>query len=192
MKSTTPKASTKKKAEPKASSKPATKTALLSNEDRMKNLISFTAKSFETPFPTPFGAEVIETKTQKLVVRCLNHVGQDLDPSQHAEVHALRKACKKLKSVSLKGHTLFTTCEPCPMCMSAILWAGLDGVVFAASIDDASLYCDQIYISAEEVSKKSDMPCKVVGPVEQKFSVTTLFENPKMRAVYRSWKKKKP
>jgi tRNA(Arg) A34 adenosine deaminase TadA len=168
------------------------KPAALTNEERMKDLVNFTAESFETKFPTPFGAEVFETKTQKLVVRCLNHVGQDLDPSQHAEVHALRKACKKLKSVSLKGHTLFTTCEPCPMCMSAILWSGLDGVVFGASIDDASKYCDQIHISAEEVSKRSDMPCKVTGPVEQKLCFSTLFENPKMRSVYREWKKKKP
>ena len=162
----------------------------MSDMERMVDLATFTAKSFETQYPTPFGAEIIETTSQKRVIRCLNHVGQHTDPSQHAEVHAVRKACKKLKSVSLKGHTLFTTCEPCPMCMSAILWSGLDSVVFAATIEDASKFCDQIHISADEVSKRSDMPCKVIGPVGREMGLA-LFEDSRMRSVYRMWKRKK-
>ena len=60
----------------------------------------------------------------KVLLRALNAVRQELDPSAHAEVRAIRLATKRLKKISLAGYTLYTTCEPCPMCMSAALWAG--------------------------------------------------------------------
>ncbi len=66
-----------------------------------------------------------------VLLRALNAVEQECDPSAHAEVRAIRLATKRLKKLSLAGYTLYTTCEPCPMCMSTALWAGLDRVVTA-------------------------------------------------------------
>jgi tRNA(Arg) A34 adenosine deaminase TadA len=101
-----------------------------------------------------------------------------MDPTAHAEVHAIRAACRKLKSISLKGHTLYTTCEPCPMCMGAILWAGLDRVVYGATIDDAANYYAQIYTYSKQMVKKSDLVCQVDGPVERATCVKIFDELP--------------
>ena len=93
----------------------------------------------------------------KLLLRALNNVAQEFDPSAHAEVRAIRLATKRLKQLSLAGYTLYTTCEPCPMCMSTALWAGLDRVVYGATIEDANRHCNQIQIPATEVAARSDM-----------------------------------
>ena len=73
--------------------------------------------------------------------RASNRVAQDFGPSAHAEVRAIRLATRRLKRLSLAGFTLYTTCEPCPMCMSAAVWAGIDRVVYGATIEDANRHC---------------------------------------------------
>jgi hypothetical protein len=92
------------------------------------------------------------------------------------------------KVASLKGHTLYTTCEPCPMCMAMALWAGIDRVVFGSTISDASRHCAQIYVPAKTLQRKSDMDCEVVGPVLRKECVA-LFEDPRMLSAMALWKK---
>ena len=99
----------------------------------------------------------------------------------------MRLACAKLKSASLKGYTLYTTCEPCPMCMSDALWAGVDRVVYGATIEDANKYCNQIRISAREVVERSDMKCVVDGPVEEAKCVE-LFADPRMIKAMAAWR----
>ena len=86
---------------------------------RMATLVAFTARSLRTASPRPFGASIVHTNSGKLLLRALNAVMQEFDPSSHAEVRAIRRATKRLKVLSLAGYTLYTTCEPCPMCMSA-------------------------------------------------------------------------
>ena len=115
--------------------------------ERMATLVTFTARSMRTDSPRPFGASIVDTKTGVLLLRALNAVKQENDPSAHAEVRAIRKATKRLKQISLAGYTLYTTCEPCPMCMSTALWAGLDRVVYGATIEDANgpLMRDECY-----------------------------------------------
>jgi tRNA(Arg) A34 adenosine deaminase TadA len=158
---------------------------------RMRELVAFTFKAYETDKYNPFGSEVINTATGERLVRCINAVGPENDPSCHAEVRAIRLACKKIKTPSLKGYTLYTTCEPCPMCMSTALWAGVDRVVYGATIADAAKHCFQIYLSAREVAAKSDMPkCDVTGPIEQELAYS-LFTHPKMLAAFRVWMKGK-
>lgn len=163
------------------------------DEERMRALAAFTARSLETATPRPFGAAVVATGSGKLVARALNSVQQSCDPSAHAEVHAIRLAARKLKSVSLAGHTLYTTCEPCPMCMSAALWAGLDRVVYGATIADANCHCNQIQISAAEVAARSDMKCVVEGPVLRE-ECYALFTHPHMLRAFELWpsRKRKP
>lgn len=72
------------------------------------------------------------------------------------------------------------------MCMANALWARLDRVVYGATIADASRYCMQIHIPARQVARRSDMSCKVEGPVLRKLCFT-LFTNPSMQKVFRSW-----
>jgi len=68
----------------------------------------------------------------------INRVVDSFDPTAHAEVVAIRKACEKLKRFSLAGCTLYTSCEPCPMCLSAAIWARIDRIVYAATRNDAA------------------------------------------------------
>jgi len=85
---------------------------------------------------TPFGSVII--REGRVLAIAHNTVWRDQDPTAHAEVNAIREAAKALGVVSLDGTTLYTTCEPCPMCLSAIHWAKIDRVVFGASIADAA------------------------------------------------------
>jgi tRNA(Arg) A34 adenosine deaminase TadA len=119
-------------------------------------------------------------------MRARNAVAVENDPSAHAEVRTIRLACKKRKSISLSGYTLYTTCEPCPMCMANALWAGVDRVVYGATIEDANRYCRQIRIPAVEVAHRSDMQCVVVGPVLRDLC-NTLFSDPRMQQAFATW-----
>jgi tRNA(Arg) A34 adenosine deaminase TadA len=156
----------------------------------MGALAVFTARSLATERPVPFGSSIIHTRSGELLIRALNAVAREFDPSSHAEVRAIRLATKKLKSISLAGYTLYTTCEPCPMCMSTALWARLDRVVYGATIEDANRHCRQIHIHATEIAERSDMRCKVEGPVlrEQCYA---LFTHPNMLRAFRSWSTRK-
>src|SRR6478735_11050822 len=84
----------------------------------------------------PFGAVVVRDGV--LLSSGQNRVTRDLDPTAHAEVQAIRAACADLGDFSLAGCVLYTSCEPCPLCVSAALWARLDRVVYAADRHDAA------------------------------------------------------
>ena len=157
------------------------------DEERMAEIIQFTARTLKTASPVPFGALLVETASGKPLLRAVNAVRRENDPSSHAELRAVRKATKKLGTPSLKGYTLYTTCEPCPMCMANALWAGLDRVVFGATIADANKHCKQIHIPAREVNRRSDMPLELVGPIMRK-EAYALFTHPNMLAVFATWK----
>jgi tRNA(Arg) A34 adenosine deaminase TadA len=158
--------------------------------ERMAALAAFTGRSMRTASPRPFGASIIHTKSGIVLLRALNAVRQEFDPSAHAEVRAIRKATKRLKQLSLRGYTLYTTCEPCPMCMSAALWAGLDRVIYGATIEDANRHCNQIQIPATEVAARSDMRCVVDGPVLRD-ECYALFTHPNMLRVFSLWQTRK-
>lgn len=83
----------------------------------------------------PFGALIV--KDGELVATGVNRVTDSCDPTAHAEVNAIRAACKKLHTFNLEGCELYTSCEPCPMCLGAIYWAHLDKVYYGNTKDDA-------------------------------------------------------
>lgn len=160
------------------------------DEAILADLIRFTALSFATSMPVPFGAALVETRTGKLLYRGRNAVMRENDPSSHAETRAVRKACRKLGKPSLEGYTLYSTCEPCAMCMANALWAGVDRVVFGATIADANEHCRQIHIPAREVAERSDMRCAVKGEV-LRAECQGLFRDPRMLAAFRRWATRK-
>lgn len=100
----------------------------------------------------PFGALIV--KDDQIVSKGWNRVVEDHDPSAHAEITAIREAGEVLVTNDLNGCTLYSSCEPCPMCFSAILWARIDKVVYAATRQDAAnagFDDDKIY---REIKKK--------------------------------------
>ena len=84
----------------------------------------------------PFGAVIV--RDGEVLAAGGNRVTRDNDPTAHAEVVAIRKACAALGTFALDGCTLYASCEPCPLCLAACLWARLDRVVFAADRNDAA------------------------------------------------------
>jgi guanine deaminase len=84
----------------------------------------------------PFGALIV--RDGAVLATGQNRVTRDNDPTAHAEVVAIRAACTAVVDFSLPGATLYTSCEPCPLCLSAALWARVDRVVFAADRHDAA------------------------------------------------------
>jgi tRNA(adenine34) deaminase len=153
----------------------------------MQDLARGTARHLGKPTQTPFGSDIIETATGKRLLRRLNAVAREFDTTSHAEVRAIRAATKQLRRLSLKGFTLYTTCEPCPMCMAAALWAGVDRVVYGATIADAARHCNQIYIPAKRMLRNSDLQCEVVGPVARA-ECNAIFEDGRMQAAIRLWR----
>lgn len=83
----------------------------------------------------PFGAVIV--KDNEIISTGVNRVTASCDPTAHAEVSAIREACSKLGTWELRGCTVYSSCEPCPMCLSALYWARVSRIVFANTKDDA-------------------------------------------------------
>ncbi len=83
----------------------------------------------------PFGAIIV--KNNEIIARAHNTVIKTNDPTAHAEINAIRKASKKIKNFNLSNCEIYTTCEPCPMCLSAIFWARIDKIYYLYSREDA-------------------------------------------------------
>jgi tRNA(Arg) A34 adenosine deaminase TadA len=103
----------------------------------------------------PFGAVIV--RNGEVIATGTNRVTANCDPTAHAEVSAIRAACAKVKNFKLTGCTVYTSCEPCPMCLSALYWAGVDRIFYgntksdakAINFDDSFIY-DQIALSGSE------------------------------------------
>ncbi|GAA1099982.1 nucleoside deaminase [Nocardiopsis composta] len=110
----------------------------------------------------PFGALIV--KDGAVVATAHNQVTAENDPSAHAEVTAIRAACRALGTFSLEGCTLITSCEPCPMCLSTALWARVARVVFSADRDDAAVagFDDRRFYDLFEKKPQEAWPLDVV------------------------------
>lgn len=110
-----------------------------------------------------YGAVLVENKTNKIVARAFNTVKRDSDVSAHAELNLIRDFCKQNKILNLENYTLFTTCEPCPMCATTAVWAKVSKIVFGLSIKDLiEKGQPQIDISCKEIIEKSSVKIEVV------------------------------
>ncbi|MBN8937979.1 MAG: nucleoside deaminase [Rhizobiales bacterium] len=102
----------------------------------MARAVALSREHMEKGEGGPFGAVV--TIGDRVVAEGWNQVTSTNDPTAHAEVVAIRRACAALGRFDLKGATLYTSCEPCPMCLASALWARLDRIVYANTRDDAA------------------------------------------------------
>lgn len=109
----------------------------------------------------PFGAVIV--KDGQVISTGVNRVVSDNDPTAHAEVNAIRAACQKLGDFKLTGCTVYSSCEPCPMCLSALYWAGVSRICYgntkedarAIDFDDQFIY-DQLELDYKDRSIKCD------------------------------------
>ena len=109
----------------------------------------------------PFGA-VIASKDGEIIAEASNSVTIDHDPTAHAEVNCIRKATAKLGTFDLAGYDIYTSCEPCPMCLGAIYWAHLDKIYYANDRKDAAaIGFDDDFIYQELELKNEDRPKKM-------------------------------
>ena len=113
---------------------------------------------------TPFGCAI--AYKDRVLSACHNTVWLTIDSTAHAEVNAIRAACQAQQQILLEGCQVATTCEPCPMCMSALHWARVDEVYFGATIDDArQAGFSELTIPAAEVVRQGSSTVKLVPDV---------------------------
>lgn len=135
----------------------------------MRHAIALSREKMESNVGGPFGAVIV--KRGKIIAEGWNMVTSSADPTAHAEVVAIRNACKALGDYKLDGCEIYTSCEPCPMCLAAIYWARLGHIHYANTrmdaaaigFDDAFLY-EQINLP----EKKRAIPSGRVLPAEAK------------------------
>ena len=127
----------------------------------------------------PFGAVIV--KNGKIIARGWNQVTSANDPTAHAEMMAIRSACKKLKSFQLDGCAIYTSCEPCPMCLSAIYWARPKKIFYANTKKDAAkIGFDDDFIY-QELKR---------APAQRKAPIISMMRNEAL-PVFREWGRKK-
>jgi len=121
------------------------------NQKFMSLAVGLSLENIESSNGGPFGAVI--AKDGNIIAEGVNEVTGRADPTAHAEVVAIRRACQKLGSYDLAGCTLYTSCEPCPMCLGAIYWARLDAVYYAATRSDAARAGFDDALIYDEISK---------------------------------------
>ena len=122
-------------------------------EEFMKRAIELSIESVNKG-GGPFGCVIV--KDRKIVSEGSNKVTSTNDPTAHGEIVAIREACKKLNNFNLNGYELYSTCEPCPMCLSAIYWARIDKIYYANTREDAQKIDFDDSLIYSEFKKKID------------------------------------
>ena len=110
--------------------------AMQGHDDFMRIAIGLATENVRSGRGGPFGAVVV--KENEVVATGVNLVTSTNDPTAHAEVTAIRAACRKLGGFELRGSAIYSSCEPCPMCLAAILWARCDALYFGGTATDAA------------------------------------------------------
>ncbi len=127
---------------------------------------------------TPFGCVI--ARNGEVVASAHNTVWQDTDITAHAEINAIRSACRALATIDLTGCDLYTTCEPCPMCLAASHWARIRTLYFGATIADAAAAgFHELHLPAAELARLGGSPLVVVEGIERAAC----------RALFKAWQK---
>lgn len=126
----------------------------MKNEEFMRQAIELAVENVKCG-GGPFGAVIV--RDGKVVATGVNRVTANNDPTAHAEVSAIRAACTKLGTFDLSGCVIYTSCEPCPMCLGAIYWAHIDKIYYGANQHDAAaVNFDDSFIYRELELKPAD------------------------------------
>ncbi len=144
------------------------------NDERFMKLAIEQAKNA----PFPFGCVLVKDK--QIISSGKSGKTNNFDPTAHAEINAIRDACKSLHSKDLNGVTLYSTCEPCPMCFSASWWANISRIVFGISLKESSkLFGKEMLVSTKYLNRKGANKIEIKGGVlkEEIFKLYDRFEN---------------
>ena len=144
----------------------------------MRQAVRLSAERMREGAGGPFGAVIV--KAGAVVAEGWNGVTSTNDPTAHAEIMAIRRACAALATFSLAGCDIYTSCEPCPMCLAAIYWARLDRIFFANTREAAAAIGFDDALIYEEVAK----------PVEARIIPTERLDLPEAAAVFAEWQAK--
>lgn len=144
----------------------------------MREAIALAQKGMETGEGGPFGCVVV--KDGAIIGRGNNRVTSTNDPTAHAEVVAIRHACQNLSSFQLEGCTIYTSCEPCPMCLGAIYWARPSRIVYACTRHDAAA------IDFDDAFLYDEITC----PIETRRIPTQQILQQEGVVVFNNWAKK--
>ena len=128
--------------------------------DFMREAIELSRDNIRANRGGPFGAVIV--KDDKIVGRGANRVTANNDPTAHAEVEAIRDACRQLGNFILNGCAIYTSCEPCPMCLTAIYWARIEKIFYATTQHDAaSIDFDDAFLYEQIVLERDQraLPC---------------------------------
>lgn len=142
------------------------KPQTMTKEELMRKAIELSVENVQNG-GGPFGAVI--AKDGQIVATGVNRVTSNCDPTAHAEVSAIRAACEKLKTFDLSGYEIYTSCEPCPMCLGAIYWAHLDKMYYGNNktaaknigFDDSFIY-DELELPKD----RRKLPSEIVLPEE--------------------------
>lgn len=138
-----------------------------SHSEFMQRAITLSIDKMEAGEGGPFGAVIV--KDNKIIAEGWNQVTSKCDPTAHAEMMVIRKACQILKVFHLEGCILYTSCEPCPMCLAAIYWAHLDAVYYANTREDAAaIGFDDAYIYEQLGISKTKRDIKMESLLKEK------------------------
>jgi len=148
------------------------------DEQFMRRAIALAQNGIDQNAGGPFGAVIV--KNGETIAEGCNRVTSTNDPTAHAEVVAIRKACEKLKSFQLENCTIYTSCEPCPMCLGAIYWARPARVFFAATRKDAAHIGFDDQFIYNEIEKPID---------ERQMKIINLMRDEAL-VVFRNWTSK--
>ncbi|MBE9603015.1 nucleoside deaminase [Pedobacter sp. MC2016-24] len=150
----------------------------------MKMAIQLSEQNVLESIGGPFGAVIV--KDGVLVAGSGNKVTSTNDPTAHAEVSAIRLACEKLKTFDLTGCVIYTSCEPCPMCLSAVYWARIDTIYYANTKQDAENigFSDKfIYDELEKPMNQRTLPIKQMMR-DEALNAFKLWDQSAMRISY--------
>lgn len=145
------------------------------HEKFMRIAIQLSEQNVKEGIGGPFGAVIV--KDGQIVAQSANKVVPQNDPTAHAEVSAIRLACNKLGTYDLSGCTIYTSCEPCPMCLGAIYWARIDAIYYANTKTDAA----GIGFDDHFIYKEIELPMS-----ERKLKITQLLRDEALPA-FKLW-----
>jgi tRNA(Arg) A34 adenosine deaminase TadA len=148
------------------------------NEQFMRRAIALAQQGIDAGAGGPFGAVIV--KDGEVVGEGFNQVTSTNDPTAHAEVVAIRNACRHLNSFQLDGCVLYTSCEPCPMCLGAIYWARPKQIFFACTHEDAARVGFDDHFIYDEIEK----------PIEERHIKSSGFLREEGLKVFDSWANK--
>ena len=147
-------------------------------DDWMRRAVAISAEKMRAGLGGPFGAVI--ARGGRIIAEGHNQVTSSNDPTAHAEVIAIRAACRQLGSFNLQGCEMYTSCEPCPMCLGAIYWSRLDRVYYANTrVDAAAIGFDDDHIYRE-----------LDKPIDGRAVPFIQLQSEEARRIFREWLEK--